>query len=104
MKNGQEICDGQENIFQIIFKSICIFYSKTCIKSLVSFFPIVIAGQKYLKLMVGQEQSKSLMIAIFTIKIPQNNNTTYNPYAHTKKTLRTFIYRIYFCNYIKEVN
>lgn len=43
-KNGQEICDGQENIFQIIFKSICIFYSKTCIKSLVSFFPIVIAG------------------------------------------------------------
>lgn len=44
MKNGQEICDGQENIFQIIFKSICIFYSKTCIKSLVSFFPIVIAG------------------------------------------------------------
>lgn len=52
-KNGQEICDGQENIFKIIIKSICIFYFKTCFKSLVSFFPIVIASWKYLKLMVG---------------------------------------------------
>lgn len=49
---GKKFVMAKKIFFKIIFKSICIFYFKTCIKSLASFFPIVIASLKYLKLKV----------------------------------------------------